>query len=67
MVTITSKRQKDGGFDTDITLDNASVHEILAALDMALDTLNKYDVSTLAIIDYVLNRDRYVEKKGGDK
>ena len=63
MVTIITKEEKNGGYSSDVTLDNAGVYEILTALDVVLDTLENYDVSKLAVIDYVLNRANYVDKK----
>ena len=65
MVTIITKEEKNGGYNSDVTLDNASVYEILTALDAILDALEVHDVSKLAIIDYVLNRQNYTEKKEG--
>lgn len=63
MVTIITKEEKNGGYNSDVTLDNASVYEILTALDVILDALEGHGVSKLAVIDYVLNREKYVEKK----
>lgn len=63
MLTIITNRSKNGAFENDITMNNTSVHEILSAFDILLDALEQHDVSKLAIIDYVLNRDNYIEKK----
>lgn len=63
MVTIITKEEKNGGYNSDVTLDNASVYEILTALDSILDALEGHGVSKLAVIDYVLNRENYIEKK----
>lgn len=63
MVTIKINKEKNNTCISDVTLDNASIYEILTALDIVLDTLENYDVSKLAVIDYVLNRANYVDKK----
>lgn len=63
MLTITTKRLKNGGFESDITTNNTSVHEILAAFDTLIDALEQHDVSTLAIVDYVINRENYIDRK----
>lgn len=63
MVTIKINKEKNGGYSSDISLDNACVYELLTALDATLDVLENYDVSKLAVIDYVLNRDKYVDRK----
>lgn len=64
MLTIVTKKSKNGSFENNITMSNASVHEMLSAFDILLDALEQHGVSTLPIIDYVLNREKYTEKRG---
>lgn len=63
MITIITKEEKNGGYNSDVTLDNATVYEILTALDATLDALEGHGVSKLAVIDYVINRETYIDKK----
>lgn len=63
MVTVKICKEKNGGYSSDVTIENSDVYEILAVLDAALDTLEGHNVSKLAVIDYVLNRENYIDRK----
>lgn len=63
MITVKICKEKNGGYSSDVTIKNSDVYELLTALDATLDVLENHDVSKLAVIDYILNRDKYVDRK----